>query len=435
MKAQKVTQRLSLLLILTIVLSLIYVNISGIALAQSPADAKPITVCVSMEKFTLGQGYIIEPILVQMQENTRASTVITDLLKAKYPNMSQPWRMTGSLEDAFYLSSVYDPDHGTPIIPSYILAKTPLDLSGGTEDWLGEFDYCTTSGWMYSVNGKFPNIGAADWQMKAGEVMRWQFTLYGYGSDLGADNSEWGAEDITNVGNKDALTWAIATCNAAYDKVLLTANDNYKKAMAVLKDMEASQDKVDTALAALKTNGPRFFDVPKGAWYQDAVDYVIKEQLFKGTSATTFSPEDTLTRSMVITVLYRLSGEPAVTSVETGFSDVNINDWYGAAAAWMTDKNLTAELCSDGMLKPEQTITREQLAGLFFRYAKLIDPQLTAPNKLSEFVDSAAVSPRYRDAVAWAVDKGILQGTEANALLPGKALTRSQFAAMLMRFC
>ena len=421
--------------ILTCVLSFFSLIVqSSIAMTDSASnEGEYITVCVSMEKFTLGQGYIIEPSLVKINNHTRASVVITDLLKAKYPDVSQPWIMTGSIDDTFYLSSVYDPSHGAPVFPDYISKKADLDPYGGKKDWLGEFDYYNMSGWMYCVDNKFPNVGAAEWLLSDGEVMRWQFTLFGYGSDLGADNTEWGAEDITNVGNKDDLTWAVALCNSVYAESILKSTQSYQNAMSVLQNLEAEQDKVDEALKELKDNGPRFLDVPKDAWYRKSVDYVINRQLFNGSSKSAFSPSDTLTRAMAVTVLYRMAGEPDLLSLETTYSDVDIDDWYGKAVAWMSENNL-AEGLAEGAFDPDRIITREELSYLFYRYAKLSGVEINPVGDLSGFVDSNDVSQSYRESLTWTVEEGILQGTDDNLLLPSDYLTRSQFAAMIMRF-
>ncbi len=438
MKIRKTNRLLSLLLVMTMALSLVVLIANPKAYADVEESREnvddTITVCVSMEKFTLSQGYIIEPTLVKVKEGTLASVVITDLLKARYPDIPQPWRMTGSVDNSFYLSAAYDPNRGTPSIPQFILDHAKVDVDCCTEDWLGEFDYYSMSGWMYCVNGKFPNVGAATWPMKDGEVMRWQFTIYGYGADLGADNKEWGNPDITNVGNKDELTWEVAKYNAIYDKSLLKQNENYLNAMKVLQDLEADQEKINIALTALKEDGPRFLDVDKDAWYKDAVDYVLESELFKGTSPTTFSPEGTLTWSMAITVLHRLAGEPkALVADSTAFSDVNISDWYGPAVVWATQEGITAGIVFDRKFEPERVITREQLADLLWRYTKKMDYEVISRGDLLNFVDSNEVSEVYRDAVAWAVGEGILKGTDSGALLPRADLTRSQFAAILMR--
>ncbi len=281
MKTRKTNRLLSLLLVMTITLSFFVLIANPKAYADIEKKREnlndPITVCVTMEKFTLGQGYIIEPTLVKVKEGTLASVVITDLLKARYPDIPQPWRMTGSVDNSFYLSAAHDPNRGTPSIPQFILDHAKVDVDRCTEDWLGEFDYYSMSGWMYCVNGKFPNVGAAAWPMKDGEVMRWQFTIYGYGADLGADNKEWGTPDITNVGNKDELTWEVAKCNATYNKSLLTQNENYVNAMKVLQDLEADQEKIDAALAALKADEYKFSDMSKDTWYKDEVDAAFRD--------------------------------------------------------------------------------------------------------------------------------------------------------------
>lgn len=264
---------LSLFLMFPAVSSKVYAD-AGKSLEN---ESDTITVCVSMEKFTLGQGYIIEPTLVKVKEGTLASIVITDLLKARYPDVPQPWRMTGSIDNSFYLSAVYDPNRGTPSIPQYILDHAKVDLDRNQGDWLGEFDYYSMSGWMYCVNGKFPNVGAAAWPMKDGEVMRWQFTIYGYGADLGADNKEWGTPDITNVGNKDKLTWEVAKYNAAYDKASLMQNESYVNALAVLQDLETPQEQIDAVLTALKEDGSGHPNFAENNWYKDEVEAAFKD--------------------------------------------------------------------------------------------------------------------------------------------------------------
>ncbi|HHY70819.1 MAG TPA: DUF4430 domain-containing protein, partial [Thermoanaerobacterales bacterium] len=284
MKIRKTNRLLPLLLVMTMVLSLMVLIANPKVYADSEESGKnvddTITVCVSMEKFTLGQGYIVEPTLVKVKEGTLASVVITDLLKARYPDIPQPWRMTGSLDNSFYLSAVYNPDSGKPSIPQFILDHAKVDIDRCTEDWLGEFDYYSMSGWMYCVNGKFPNVGAAAWPMKDGEVMRWQFTIYGYGADLGADNKEWGTPDITTVGNKDKLLWKVAKCNALYDRALLEENEYYVEALRVLQDLEVSQEKVDAALTALKQNAPsptKSAKTAKDAEHKDPVEVAFED--------------------------------------------------------------------------------------------------------------------------------------------------------------
>lgn len=347
------------------------------------AVIKPITICVSMEKFTLGQGYIIEPILVTVDNYTQASKVIVNLLKNKYASSnSNPVKMTGTPEENFYLSSVYDPSEETPVIPQYIITKAEeagnrIDVSAGSKDWLGEFDYSFMSGWMYSVNGNFPGVGAAGWRMTDGEVMRWQFTLHGYGADLGADNTAWGGENITDVGNKDELTWAVAELNRAYNKDILMSSPSYKSAISVLQNMQASQTDINKALVELKNNGPKYKDVSSGYKYEEAIDGILRKGLMKGTTSYSFEPDTLLTRAMAITVLHRVAGEPKVAApayIEKpqdawAYIDTPIETWYGMPALWIRDKKL---LEHDGSIfEPNALIMKNDLEKLIQNFSKI----------------------------------------------------------------
>lgn len=208
-----------------------------------------INVYVTMEKFTLGQGFKIEPVKVTVPKNTKASVVITDLLgKGNY-------QITGSIENSFYLASIKDDD--TEIdIPEFILTAMNNEVdTRGDNECLGEFDYYWMSGWMYCVNKVFPNVGAADYKLKDNDVMRWQFTLYGYGADLGGAG-DWGTANIITPADKDNLVRAIADLNASKDlDKMLTSKDNkkaYDNAYSVMQNLEATQSEVDEATKALK---------------------------------------------------------------------------------------------------------------------------------------------------------------------------------------
>lgn len=219
------------------------------------------TIAVSMEKFTLGQGYIIEPILVTVPRNTQASVVITDLLKQRYPHEDTPFHMTGQITKDFYLAHVLDDGYqDTYNVPAYILnavEEEGSEFSLENDEWLGEFDFFKHSGWMYAVNNAFPGVGAAGWTLKDSQVMRWQFTIFGLGADLNANNEIWGTSSVINTAQKDNLTWRVAEINSmsAADKAaFLTAGNNkahYDKAYDVLTNMESTQAEVDAALEAL----------------------------------------------------------------------------------------------------------------------------------------------------------------------------------------
>lgn len=231
---------------------LLLCSIAPVALAQETVAGDTITVCVTMEKFTLGQGYKIQPTLMRVPTGTKASALIAQMLG------EGNYEITGTVDSGFYLSAIADNDLNINI-PDYIM--TAINDHGGLDSrgdnhWLGEFDYYTNSGWMYCVNDRFPGVGAADYTLKNGDVMRWQYTLYGLGADLNADNREWGTSALITTANKDKLTWRMGEINAKADVAAWLAQGDhqrqYDNAMAMLKNMESSQDQVDTALAALQ---------------------------------------------------------------------------------------------------------------------------------------------------------------------------------------
>lgn len=212
-------------------------------------------VTVSMEKFTLGLGYIIEPVKVPIYENTRVSEIITNLLG------EDNYRITGKIDKGFYLASVKDNDKREAKVPQYILDECGnVDQGRSEEDWLGEFDYTSMSGWMYSVNNKFPNFGAAEYYPKDGDVIRWQFTVYGYGADIGGgfegDATSGSFEgSYKPIANKGELTTKLAEINSSKEKAAILSKAGvqaaYDKAYRLAQVVDASQDSIDEAFTTL----------------------------------------------------------------------------------------------------------------------------------------------------------------------------------------
>ncbi|MBR2780438.1 MAG: DUF4430 domain-containing protein, partial [Eubacteriaceae bacterium] len=204
-----------------------------------------ITVAVTVETFTVNGEYIIEPILVEADSYEKASVVITELLKATYPDIAEPYRIGGTVQNNFYLRGVWDPDFGPDPEKGYV-----QNYAG----YLSEFDCGEQSGWMYCVNGTFPGVGASGWTLKNGDVMRWQYSCSGLGADIGNNNSTWGGSSGASVADKDELIWRVAEINEDREAFFDEAEGNeeaYDNAMEVLKKIDATQQEVDDALTAL----------------------------------------------------------------------------------------------------------------------------------------------------------------------------------------
>ena len=194
---------------------------------------------------------------------------------------------------------------------------------------------------------------------------------------------------------------------------------------------ETSSSDVSNSTDTTDTN--KFEDVYVGDWYFDAVQYVYENDMMAGTSDTTFSPNQTTTRGMIVTILYRLEGEPTVTGT-TAFTDVTADQYYANAVAWAVQNGIVAG--SDATtFAPNNAITREQMAAILYRYAQFKGYDVSAKADLSTYIDAADVSAYATDAMAWASQTGLITGTSATTLSPAGQATRAQVATILMRFC
>lgn len=176
----------------------------------------------------------------------------------------------------------------------------------------------------------------------------------------------------------------------------------------------------------------RFADVPQDAWYAQAVEEVVARGLFTGVSDFHFAPHDAMTRGMLVTVLWRLAGEPEGSGTAP-FSDVAGTDWYGPAAAWAAETGV-AQGYPDGTFQPNQAVTRQELVPLLCRYAQSLGADTAAPAIPDAFPDRDQVPGWAEEAFGWAIDKGILTGTDGGTLSPQDLATRCQGAALFQRF-
>ena len=179
--------------------------------------------------------------------------------------------------------------------------------------------------------------------------------------------------------------------------------------------------------------GLPFTDVVSGSWYYDSVAYVYEQGLMGGTGEGRFSPDLTTSRAMIVTILYRLEGSPAV-SGGASFADVTAGQWYSDGVAWASANGIVTGY-SNGSFGPDDTITREQMAAILYRYARYKGYDLSAQAALDGYADAAQVSAYAADAMKWAVGSGLITGTSGTTLSPAGSATRAQAAVILARFC
>lgn len=242
---------------------------------------------------------------------------------------------------------------------------------------------------------------------------------------------------VITVQDADGRTLYTATALGSMSSVIFSSSDIKEgETYTVLVDGTS----VGTATAKLGTSGSSsgslgpdqngvsgFQDVGQNDWFADAVKYVSENKLMNGTSTTAFAPNENMSRAMLATVLYRMSGETA--EADSSFGDVSSSAYYAAAVSWASSEGIVNGTGADAF-SPNVSITREQLAAMLYRYAG--EPSVSAD--LSAYTDTVDISPYASKAVEWCVAKGILSGKSATRLAPQDTATRAECAAMLQRF-
>lgn len=185
-----------------------------------------------------------------------------------------------------------------------------------------------------------------------------------------------------------------------------------------------------TALAAGENP---FTDVPASHWAHDDITYVYENDLMNGTDGSLFSPESTTTRAQVVTVLYRLAGQPAADWANP-FWDVPASAWFHDAVTWAWENDITGGVSSTHF-GAGNAVTREQLATFLYRYAQDQGYDTSARADLSGYSDAGLVSSYATEALSWANATGLITGTTGTTLSPQGSATRAQVATILSRFC
>ena len=180
------------------------------------------------------------------------------------------------------------------------------------------------------------------------------------------------------------------------------------------------------------TGANPFTDVSEKDWFYSDVMFVYENGLMLGTSKTLFSPHGTATRGMMATILWRMEGSPAPKG-KNSFTDVEAGKWYADAITWTAENGIFAGYGKD-KFGPDDPITREQLAAIFYRYADYKGYNLTVKGNLDKFKDADKITDYAKTAMQWAVGSGLVKGKSGNLLDPQGTATRAEIAAMLHRF-
>lgn len=253
-------------------------------------------------------------------------------------------------------------------------------------------------------------------------------------------------KDVTNGSLKANTKWAVEG-----ERVYITAvpDKGYELTWLYVKAADGSSVKVyeaikeDTyyffmpdqevtvsAIFAYDYPDMPFIDVNPNSWYYSAIEFVYNKGIMNGVTASSFNPDGTITRGMIVTMLWRMAGEPS--AVSAGFADVAADSYYAKAIAWAANNGII-EGYSASSFGPNDAITREQLATVLYRYAKYLG-YTTTGSSLSGYYDASRVSSWAKDAMGWAVKNGVVTGLSSTWLNPNGTASRAEAAQMFMNF-
>ena len=466
---------------------------------------------LDLKKYSKSAQQKLKDILQQAQSSIRSAKsceqvtllqnkAITDMNAVKPGEITVTFRLIGALQatqDVNLTSSTYLPEYVTWVpTTTYTLQENAtvyelftkamgdagLRYVGAENNYvstiyapsclggyaLSEFTNGTRSGWMYTVNGSHPNQGLKYWTLKDGDVVVWHY-INDYSHEVadwfndpkypslgnGTYYNDWlRAADISpeqyvqqllgkilKVGKNGTVEPKLTLSHIGRSVTFTFKPDKGYHVKDVKVDGKSvgavttyTVDKltVSTRIEVEFTNGVLpFTDVREADWFYDDVVYAYENGLFSGTSDTTFSPNASMTRAMLVTVLYRLEGQPTV-SGRSGFSDVKLNSYYEDAVTWAADNGIVNGTGAT-TFSPNANVTREQMAAILYRYAQYKQYGTTASAGLNGFSDAAKVSTYAKAPLSWAFAEKLVNGSEGRLLPTGNA-TRAQVAAILHRF-
>lgn len=227
-------------------------------------------------------------------------------------------------------------------------------------------------------------------------------------------------EKFTEIVGNEAIATAIKAGKSADEIIATFESDltafNTKREAALIYGVEKTVSAAD------------YTDVAADASYFKAVDYMVSNGYMNGTSDTTFAPESELTRAQVVTILYRIAGEPSVKGLEVNFSDVE-DSWYTAAVKWAVSEGIVTGH-EDGTFRPNDAMTRDQMIAVLYRYAKKPTADSSALNGIT---DTATIPEYATSAMAWAVANGIISA-DNNALNAMSSASRAQTAVSFFSY-
>ena len=245
-----------------------------------------------------------------------------------------------------------------------------------------------------------------------------------------------------NRATQGAAVTITATPDRGYQVNAVTVTDRFGDAVQVTENADGTytfpmpNGQVTITATFVETEAPvgePFLDVNESDWFYAAVAYAYENGLMDGVGGNRFAPNSATTRAQLVTILYRMEGQPAV-SGDLPFTDVEAGTWYTNAVGWAAQNGIVNGV-GDDTFAPGNDLTREQLVTILYRYAETKGYDVSASADLAGYPDGEEIQAYAREAMAWAVAENIIQGMEDDTLKPAGNASRAQIATILMRFC
>ena len=245
-----------------------------------------------------------------------------------------------------------------------------------------------------------------------------------------------------NRATQGAAVTITATPDRGYQVNAVTVTDRFGDAVQVTENADGTytftmpNGQVTITATFVETEEPvdePFLDVNESDWFYDAVAYAYENGIMDGVGGNRFAPNSETTRAQLVTILYRMEGQPAV-SGDLPFTDVEAGTWYTNAVVWAAQNGIVNGV-GDDTFAPGNDLTREQLVTILYRYAEAKGYDVSASADLAGYPDGEEIQAYAREAMAWAVAENIIQGMEDDTLKPAGNASRAQIATILMRFC
>lgn len=350
-------------------------------------------------------------------ENTLYDTVTLDYndgtghVDTVYVVEGDTYTLPAATRDNYTFDGWYADDETEP-------AQTYTAVGGQTVTFTAQWD-------RNSSSGGGGGSGSSSYAVSVSSVSNGSVTVSPKNASKGATVT------ITVAPNEGYELGSLTVTDANGNRISLT-NAGDGKYTFIMPSSKVTVTATFTAVEEVPEQVGSFTDVNTDDWFAEAVQYMLDNEMMNGTSATTFGPNTTTTRGMIVTILYRLEGEPDAAA--SSFTDVASNMYYADAINWAAANGIVNGITTT-TFGPDNAITREQMAAILYRYAQFKGYDVSASNNLTNYTDASQISAYAATAMQWANAEGLITGNTTTTINPTGNATRAEVATILMRFC